>query len=68
MFPGPAVDCRTSYSYMERFLAKGSILGTKRMCRRHVLIDKELDEIGDRLLTFPRKSSISNHMCLHHQY
>jgi hypothetical protein len=57
--PGPAVDCRTSYNCMERFLATGSILGTKRTCRRHVLIDKNVDEIGDRLLKFSRKSLIN---------
>jgi hypothetical protein len=40
---------------MERFLATGSILRTKRTCRRHMPIDKILDEIGDRLLTLSRK-------------
>jgi len=40
------------------FLATGSILGTKRSCRRHVLIDKNMDEIGDRL-TFSIKSLIN---------
>jgi hypothetical protein len=34
---------------MERLLATGSILGTKSTCSRHVLIDKKLDEMGDRL-------------------
>lgn len=60
--PGPAVDCRTCYNYMERFLATGSILGTKRTCRRHMLIDKNVDEIGDRLLTLSRKSFINTHV------
>jgi hypothetical protein len=35
--------------------SNSSILGTERTCRRHVVIDKKLDEIGDRLLTFSRK-------------
>ena len=34
MFPdGPAADCKTNY-YVERFLSTGSILGSKRTCRR----------------------------------
>jgi hypothetical protein len=41
MFRGPAVDCKTSKNYTERFLTTGSVLGTKRKCRRHVQTDKK---------------------------
>jgi hypothetical protein len=42
--PGP--NMTVIYKYLKRFWATGYTVGKKRKCRRHVLTEEKLDEIG----------------------
>ena len=56
-FPGrPVPNPSTIRRQAKRFKETGSVKNRKVNCRRHVLTDETLDEIGERLEHTPQKS------------